>query len=345
MNLGWSYDERASDLFRRIDREGWEYDGRDPALMLATESQERLDTLAADTALHRRWPPACATSCALTLDAPRWFQTAAASRTPRRPAVGRLLLPRVRHRRRPPPVLRRPRRAGRRPPQGGQRPRPARSPASASSTATATSARTSTAGAGSRSASPASTRGPWRMQPVPDVRVSVELAGVPVYARAVAGPGRPHPALPARHRRRRERRGAPPRHATASTAAASRSASARRSCSASAACAPSRRVGKLPEVFHINEGHAGFLALERIRRAMLDDGLSFAEAKAAVRPGARVHHPHPGAGRHRPLPARAHGEVLLQLVPRRSALDPRRPHGARPRAGHARGRGVQHGGA
>ncbi len=45
-------------------------------------------------------------------------------------------------------------------------------------------------------------------------------------------------------------------------------------------------VGMLPEVFHINEGHAGFLALERIRRAMLDDGLSFAEAKTAVRPGA-----------------------------------------------------------
>ena len=43
---------------------------------------------------------------------------------PREPAaVGRLLLPRVRHRPGPPPVLGRPRRARRRPPQGGQRPR------------------------------------------------------------------------------------------------------------------------------------------------------------------------------------------------------------------------------
>ena len=47
-----------------------------------------------------------------------------------------------------------------------------------------------------------------------------------------------------------------------------------------------RDLGKVPEVFHLNEGHAGFLALERIRRAMLDDGLSFAEARTAIRPGA-----------------------------------------------------------
>ena len=56
------------------------------------------------------------------------------------------------------------------------------------------------------------------------------------------------------------------RHATASTAAASRSASARRSCSASAACGRCEALGKQPQVFHMNEGHAGFLALERIRR-------------------------------------------------------------------------------
>ena len=44
-------------------------------------------------------------------------------------------------------------------------------------------------------------------------------------------------------------------------------------------------LGVAPEVFHINEGHAGFLALERIRRAIVDDGLSFSEATTAVRPG------------------------------------------------------------
>ncbi len=40
------------------------------------------------------------------------------------------------------------------------------------------------------------------------------------------------------------------------------------------------------QVFHTNEGHAGFLGLERIRQCMESDGLSFAEALEAVRSGA-----------------------------------------------------------
>ena len=39
-----------------------------------------------------------------------------------------------------------------------------------------------------------------------------------------------------------------------------------------------------PEVFHTNEGHAGFLGLERIRE-LIDTGLSYDEAKEAVRAG------------------------------------------------------------
>ncbi|MFW0790704.1 alpha-glucan family phosphorylase [Gordonia sp. CPCC 205333] len=38
-----------------------------------------------------------------------------------------------------------------------------------------------------------------------------------------------------------------------------------------------------PEVFHMNEGHAGFLGLERIRELVTDEGLSFTQAEAAVR--------------------------------------------------------------
>jgi starch phosphorylase len=37
------------------------------------------------------------------------------------------------------------------------------------------------------------------------------------------------------------------------------------------------------QVFHTNEGHAGFLGLERIRRAIVDDGLSLPEAVEATR--------------------------------------------------------------
>lgn len=40
-----------------------------------------------------------------------------------------------------------------------------------------------------------------------------------------------------------------------------------------------------PEVFHTNEGHAGFLGLERIRELMADPGLDFAAALQAVRAG------------------------------------------------------------
>ncbi|GMU78299.1 MAG: alpha-1,4 glucan phosphorylase [Acidimicrobiia bacterium] len=44
-------------------------------------------------------------------------------------------------------------------------------------------------------------------------------------------------------------------------------------------------LGLAPEVLHMNEGHAGFLALERIRRRVVDDGLTFEEAIEASRPG------------------------------------------------------------
>ena len=40
-----------------------------------------------------------------------------------------------------------------------------------------------------------------------------------------------------------------------------------------------------PEVFHTNEGHAGFLGLERIRELITGQGLSFDQALAAVRAG------------------------------------------------------------
>ncbi|MET0740456.1 MAG: alpha-glucan family phosphorylase [Candidatus Nanopelagicales bacterium] len=40
-----------------------------------------------------------------------------------------------------------------------------------------------------------------------------------------------------------------------------------------------------PEVFHTNEGHAGFLGLERIRELTEDEGLSFDEALEAARAG------------------------------------------------------------
>lgn len=42
-------------------------------------------------------------------------------------------------------------------------------------------------------------------------------------------------------------------------------------------------LGVDAQVFHTNEGHAGFLGLERMRRSIVDDGLTFAEAVEATR--------------------------------------------------------------
>ena len=56
-----------------------------------------------------------------------------------------------------------------------------------------------------------------------------------------------------------------------------------------------------PEVFHMNEGHAGFLGVERIRELVTDGGLDFDTALAAVRSGTvfTTHTPVPAG--HRPV--------------------------------------------
>lgn len=50
-------------------------------------------------------------------------------------------------------------------------------------------------------------------------------------------------------------------------------------------CAALEVMGIEPDVYHLNEGHAGFLALERIRRLVTRSGLTYAEAVEAARPG------------------------------------------------------------
>ena len=64
-----------------------------------------------------------------------------------------------------------------------------------------------------------------------------------------------------------------------------------------------------PEVFHTNEGHAGFLGLERIREYAAS-GLSFDEALELSRAGTVFTTHTPVPGRHRPVPARADRAVL-----------------------------------
>jgi starch phosphorylase len=46
-----------------------------------------------------------------------------------------------------------------------------------------------------------------------------------------------------------------------------------------------RALGDEAQLFHTNEGHAGFLGLERIRRLIVEEGLAFTEAVEAARAG------------------------------------------------------------
>ena len=127
----------------------------------------------------------------------------------------------------------------------------------------------------------------------------------------LAGRGRARAAAAARHQRAREHAPRRARSPTASTAATPSTACARRSCSASAASAPWPRCGIEPEVFHMNEGHAGFLGA-RARAAAGGGGRASTPSAAfeLVRAGDGLHDPHARAGRHRPLPARAHRALL-----------------------------------
>ena len=75
-----------------------------------------------------------------------------------------------------------------------------------------------------------------------------------------------------------------------------------------------------PEVMHTNEGHAGFLGLERIRELVEGEGMTFEEALEAVRAATvfTTHTPVPAG--HRPLRRRPDRDLLRrrQLGPGRA---------------------------
>ena len=126
---------------------------------------------------------------------------------------------------------------------------------------------------------------------------------------------------------------------TASTAAAASTACCRSCCSASAACARCARGRAItgrpaPDVYHTNEGHAGFQGLERMSELITQDGLEFDEALAQVRASTVFTTHTPGARRHRPVPARPHRGLPHERAvhgPRRRPRDRARPRDLRRR--------------
>jgi starch phosphorylase len=280
MNLGWVNDERAQDLFRRMDRENWEY-VRDPARLLATETAERLDELARDDSFTAM-AASVRDELRRSLDTPRWFQRRAA-----------------------------------------QQERPLRSVAYFSPEFGVAAALPQYSGglgvlAGDHLkaandiglpltgvglfyhhgyfSQALDVRG-WQqerfprldpramaMQPVPDVRVTVDIAGTPVFARLWAAQvGRiPLYLLDTDLEENAEEY----RLITNRLYGGGLEERIRQELLLGVGGTRALdALGLAPEVFHINEGHAGFLALERIRRAIVEEGLSFSEAKSAIRPG------------------------------------------------------------
>lgn len=277
MNLGWIADERAQELFRRIDHEQWEY-VRDPAGMLAIENQSRLEALAADdefTALAAQ----VHADLVRSLDSPRWFQDhhdgTLESVAYFSPEFGVA------------PGL----------PQysGGL------GVLAGDHLKAADALGLPLVGVGlfyhhgyfiqevddrgrQMARFPRLDADAMALEAVPDVQVTVDIAGVPVVATVwKANVGRIALYLLDTDN---DHNDAEHRLITDRLYGGGQLERIRQEILLGVGGVRALdALGITPQVFHINEGHAGFLALERIRQAMVGAGLTFDEAAAVVRPG------------------------------------------------------------
>jgi len=73
MNLRWSWDERTRDLFRWVDPDAWEITVHDPVALLGVVSRDRLDALAKDQGFMT-YLSEVHEALQRYVDRPRWFQ-------------------------------------------------------------------------------------------------------------------------------------------------------------------------------------------------------------------------------------------------------------------------------
>jgi glycogen phosphorylase len=100
----------------------------------------------------------------------------------------------------------------------------------------------------------------------------------------LAGRRRPGAAVPARHPRRRQLRAAD--HITDRLYGGDQEHRVRQEMILGVGGVRAlRSMGMAPRVYHLNEGHAGFLALERIRAHIVSTGVDLRTAVDAVRQG------------------------------------------------------------
>jgi starch phosphorylase len=78
MNLRWSWDERTRDLFRWVDPDGWDATVHDPVRLLGVVRRDRLDALATDPGFLR-YLSEIDDELTRYLTGPRWFQSRAAT--------------------------------------------------------------------------------------------------------------------------------------------------------------------------------------------------------------------------------------------------------------------------
>ncbi|MEA3054955.1 MAG: glycogen phosphorylase, partial [Actinomycetota bacterium] len=278
MNLRWSWDDRARDLFRWLDPDGWEESRHDPVRVLSHVSHARLDELQSDPAFLT-FLDEVADDLTGYLERPRWFQVRSQdSGSPLRqvayfsPEFGIAeALPQY---------------------SGGLGVLAGDHLKAASSLGIPLVGiglfyrhgyfRQSLSSDGwQQERFPSLDPFAMALQPV-DARVTVDLAGVTLHARVWrADVGRIHLYLldadveendddmrtvtdrlyggDTEHRLRQE------------------------ILLGMGGVRALEAIGETPQVFHTNEGHAGFLGLERIRRLIVNDGLDFDAALEATR--------------------------------------------------------------
>lgn len=276
VNLRWSWDDRTRNLFRWVDPDAWDATRHDPVQLLGSVGPERLEALAGDQAFIR-YLHDVHHDCSRYLDAPRWFQ--ARTDSPLRsvayfsPEFGIAeALPQY---------------------SGGL------GILAGDHLKAASDLGVPLVGVGLFYRHGYFRQGlsidgwqeerfpdqdPWAMAltPLPDVRIRVDLAGEPLEARVWrADVGRVALYLLDTDVEENpdDLRGITDRLYGGDTEHRLRQEILLGIGGVRALDA----LGIDVQVFHTNEGHAGFLGLERMRRAIVDDGLAFPEALEAVR--------------------------------------------------------------
>ena len=277
-NLRWSWDDGTRDLFRWLDPDGWEVANHDPVRLLGTVRRDRLEAMVEDPGFlsfmneihgeQERY-----------VEGARWFQTRNVARCGRWPTSR--------------PSSASPRRCPSTPAASGC------SPATTSRRPAASASRWSgvclfyqqgyfrqelNADGWQQERYPRLDPHAMALHRVDDARVTVDLAGTPLVAqlwRAMVGRV-PLYLLDADV----EENDTGDRSVTDRLYAGDAEHRMRQEILLGIGGVRAlRAAGEEPQIFHTNEGHAGFLGLERIRQLVTEEGLRFHEAVEAVRAG------------------------------------------------------------